>query len=340
MSREIYLAGGDLSVFSPSDLVSVTESTAAGHFDPVYARSSIRVTANTSFFEGRMRDQLTGAPVNPTKVWFHHEIYQSANGGASGTIWSIFNSSGVEVFRLKAGAANTAAFRAAYRNSAGVLTDIGAGETVAPGTTTRFPIDVMFDCAGEIQIFINGNLQAAASGTFSSTQTDNIAVARFRCPYTAAGYVAFSQIVAANEPTVNWKVAGLFPTADGANTAATGTFADVDEATTVSDLDFISFAAAGDKESFVMSDVTVPSTHEIAAVILGARAKLGVSGPQTLKGLVRSTGVNYTSANDLEGYISGGFSGGFLAYVNNPATGLAWAPADLNACELGLEAAA
>lgn len=320
----ILFAGGELSAFVASDLANVTEVTTTALRDTTFSRSAISVNGNIAYAEGAY-------VASATTAWFHCEINIGANS-ANGPLLVFYNSSGTAVFRLNV--PNFNVMQMQYWNGS-AWTDIGTSYTFP--TSTRFTIDIKIICgaSGSASLYTAGSLIGTASATM--TAVTNIAKVRLysNSSFTAAGY---SQIIAADEPTVGWRLATLAPSANGANTTWTNDYTAVDEATTVDDADFITSSTAAEVETYAATDAPSGTGMGVKAVVVTARAKIGATGPQNLQMAVRSAGTNYFSSN-VTG-LGAGFAGVQAVFALDPATAAAWTLANCNSAEIGVKSIA
>jgi hypothetical protein len=316
----ILFAGGELSAFSASDFTNVTEATASTGRDTTYTRSAIVITNPAAWIE-------TPVFASATTLWVHAE-WQTGSASVSGVPITFYNSVGTAVFRLNGTAGPVLQMQ--YWNGS-TWTNIGTsfGYTSA----TRYTIDIKLVCgsSGSAELYVSGSLISSASATMTAVTNVN----KLRLSNTISSSY-WTQIIAADESTVGWKLATLAPTADGANTTWTGTYADVDEATTVSDTDFISSANADEVETFTASDAS-GAGFTVKALVVAARARSG-SGPQNIQMAVRSAGANYFSSSVAN--IGAGYAGLQAVFSTDPATGSAWTLANANSAEIGVKSVA
>lgn len=209
----------------------------------------------------------------------------------------------------------------------------------ASGTQYRFSVRIrMNDTTGAFAFYTNGGEQGTGLVNADTILTAATNINRIQFSNWSAVSAFFSEIIVADEDTRNMRLAALSPTADGANTAWTGTFADVDE-TGATDSDYLTSGTNGQKDTFVMSDIhSSVSTMGVHSVVVSARARRGTTGPANLKTVARISGTDYSSAN-LSG-IDTGLRGLQSILATNPATSSAWTQSAVNGAEFGVESAA
>lgn len=146
--------------------------------------------------------------------------------------------------------------------------------------------------------------------------------------------VYFSEIIATDgESTIGWRLATLEPLAQGHYNEITG---DVSNLIFADDGLSISSATPGHRKSWTLSSYNGPAAPAggIRAVIAKTHSALGVTGPENVRPFVRIGGVDYLASADIR---PAALVGENYVMDVNPATGLAWTPADLASLEQGIE---
>ena len=155
--------------------------------------------------------------------------------------------------------------------------------------------------------------------------------------HTGSGTQIYSEVIIATTDTRGRRLQRLEPTADGANTAWTGTFADVDEIG-INDADYISTTTADQLETFVAADIaaSLSTAFAVEAVVVSVRARKGDSGPQNLQAVIRTASTDYMSSNypTLNTMFQGGQQ---KVWDTNPNTLAAWTQAEVNGIEIGVK---
>lgn len=328
-------AGGELSAFIAPVLGTsdVTEVTTAGEFNATYARSAISVGGNsgTKF--------STPQFASSTDFWLHCEK-KTVGSTSQGTVNVIefFNSSGTNVVRLT----NQTGFASAvgtWRPEIwnGSTWQAGAGTAFTHTSSSIIIVDVHIVVGGStttVDLYHGGALQASVS--VSTTAVSNIASVSFK-NHDSSSPTRYSQIICTDaENTIGMKLATMVPNANSAvNTAWTGDYTAIDEATTVDDTDFISGANDGDVETYGCTDATVVSGMTVKALVVTARVKKGATGPQNVQAAVRIGSTNYYSGNLSN--VTSGFGPVVGVFTQDPSTSAAWNVTNLNAAEIGLK---
>lgn len=304
----ILYAGGEDEAFTLGG--SAVGVTTASTFDSTYARGSLSTGTSTGTID-------TPVFSSATTFWLHFDYYPNS-GGSGAQIIQLYNSSGTVVFKLNV--ASSLVIQPQYYNGAG-FTNIGTTYTATSATRVVFDLKVVCGGSGSFELYANGTL--VSSGSASMTSVDNIAKVRMTSLQTnVASY--FSQVICADVATVGWKLHLKPPTGNGANTAWTGAFGDVDEAV-LSDADFISSAAANDIETYTGAALSLGS-GTVKGVVVSARAKNDGAAPQNLQLALRRGSTNYFSGN------VSGIGAGYLPFQNiwetDPSTSAVWTAAN------------
>lgn len=222
-----------------------------------------------------------------------------------------------------------------YRSSAWVT----LATSVLDVPTTIFRLD--FRCklsatVGEMELYINGALFVSYSGnTAPSSGTDiySLSVGNI----TIGGTCVHSAIMVADENTRGLTFIQRLPAGNGALSQWTGSYTAIDE-TGINDADFITPSTAGDISTFTFQ--TIPSQYtdfDVKAVVLSGRGQAGPSDPTGFDMVTRVGSTNYFSALAS---IPPAFAGRQVVLLNNPATGVPWTRAEVDAAQFGFRAVA
>jgi hypothetical protein len=132
------------------------------------------------------------------------------------------------------------------------------------------------------------------------------------------------QIIIANYNTIGHTVRRRTPSANGANTAWTGTFDGVDEFG-LNDGDGLSVNVVGAKETFVAPALTVTESGKvIKAVAVAVRARTDQTSPaQNVKTVLRIGTTDYEGYN-LAGTNGATYGGALAIWEKDPSTNAAW----------------
>lgn len=323
----VVFAGGELEAFNRSS-VSVIESANGAAFNATFARCAIQCSnANVADYA----ETLSFGSL--ATAWVHWDNYMPWGPDVNAQIIGLFNSTGTEVFRIIAASGTT--IQAQYWNGA-AWTNIGAAVAYSTALVSM-DLKVVCGAGGSFELYMSNSL--IASGAASMGSVNNIDKARLYCQSGTNTHNNFvSQVIAADGPTVGYKLYLKPPTGNSAtNTAFLNDFTTVDELA-LDDSDFIQSSAAGDVETYTHAAIAIAS-GTVKAVVVSARCKNDGSAPANAQGALRIGGVNYFSGN-LPG-IGVGFGGAEAIFSVDPSTGVAWttAAAGSAANEFGLKSA-
>lgn len=206
-------------------------------------------------------------------------------------------------------------------------------------------VDINFsiaDTGGFFNVYINGSPTPAytfsgdtkpGAGTglydlvFTASQTGNTA-STVRCSY--------GQVMVSDETTLGGLVHSLPLSAFGSVNNWTGLLADINAHALV-DTTYLTAAAMNDDVLFTKGTMAALQTgFRIAAVSMGHRSSY-VAGSAVTKTRHRArvSGVTYNGSTSQLALTAGSFT---QVMAMNPANGLAWTVADVNAAEFGLQA--
>lgn len=342
MPAEVLFAGGrGESFYGISG--SAVEGTTVGRFDSAYADCFLVI--GRSDVVGHDLFTETANVLTPTSVvagevlWAHWEAYisNSPATGGGGNIIVLRNSAGVDWVAVRCVTSNSTTFGIYYNSTpGGTATWVLTGSTYSFGAGL-FTLDLKFTIGSPhtVELFLNGS--SILTGSFTDAGLTNIGKVKYSGNEQSSGNGISQVMVTRDIPTIGGKVKTARATANGANTAWSGAFTDVNEVVG-SDATYAYSTTAGQKESHAMTDVTVPSGMEIKSVFHWMRAKNDGSSPTNIKSLLRSGGVDYSTGN-LSG-IGLGYASVGARYNTDPGTGINWTQSGWNAIEAGYESAA
>lgn len=270
-----------------------------------------------------LRDPATNAPTSITEGWIHFRYVTGYNGGGGQPgIMRVKNSSGAIVLRIYVVTNESGSFtyRIEYWNGSAFVTAFTGIWTVY-GQAATYDLYFKIDAAqGKIQAFANGTLVGQIDSINTSGMTNVGSLELTNCNDGGFGY--WGWIIAANGSTISHLCRQKLPTADGANTAWTGTYADVDEYP-VDDGTYIQTSTAGDKENFTGVDfAALPTGNIVKAVGIGARVRNNGATPSTIRGTLTIGGTDYTTA-DCSG-VTAGWGPTTMVYLVDPSTSAPW----------------
>lgn len=334
----LFVGGERESLITASS--SVVESTQTGTFDTNYCRCSMALGIAQS------QDYVATPNLasNETDVWIHFEYIIDGSLQATGTAahpWLMFHRALAEVvFRFNVTGHSTSTglttIQAQYYNGSAWV-DTGASFTVGRAAIMRWDAHVV--CGGASQstcdLYLNGVLHSSYSWTNAyATGIQHVRIGKQSYSLTVTSYV--SQVIFATEDTRSMRLATIAPTGAGTYSEGTGTYSDIAE-TVLNDSNGWTSATADQKFSWNFADLS--QTMAIKAVVLSSRVSRSDTGPQAMRGFMRSgAGVEtffspYTLSTALECKQT--------IMATNPETGSAWGVASaVNDLEFGFQSRA
>lgn len=153
-------------------------------------------------------------------------------------------------------------------------------------------------------------------------------------------WIYHSEMLVTSEDCRGWRVATLGPNSLGAKDEWIGNYADIDEVGAPDDNDAISADTAAKVELFGLSNLSVSAQNmDVVAVALSARARRGLTGPQNIKGVIRTNSTEVDTASNL-GNVAPIFQPLTQAiWENNPVTGVPFTVSEVQNLELGVKSA-
>jgi len=318
MTTEVYFIGGERDTCG-STTNCVEQS---GSADTAYVRGSLGFnssSANADYWSCKLIDPSTGAYTTISGFLSFRGDFLPPN--VSSTTDSVVlegvNGSGTVVFRVLR---STATCRMQFWNGA-TYTDVGATWTWSNAQRKALVIDLTPGASGSVKAYIDGD--QVASGSINDADCDAVAEWRLKMGNaTNFGNAAWSQIGCANVSLVGGHAWQRQPTGNGANTAWTGAFGDVDELVS-SDADFNTSSSAGDKETDTHAAITLGGAVQVLACAIGMRAKNSAGGPQNAKTMFRIGGADYVQSYNVAG-VGSGFAPAYGIWMQDPSTSANW----------------
>ena len=221
-------------------------------------------------------------------------------------------------------------------NTAGTAATVSSG-VLLPFKATGFYDVHCYTTAGGVctaELYLNNVLIATAT---VSGANRGLKRGFYDFPYTDTYGVMdgdnkgfFSELIFADEETRGMRVKTIPPTGNGAETAWTGTYADVDE--TTPDTASISTTEADASETFTHS-ITLAEGTPIKALCLGALA--GCAAADGIEAVLRLGETNYSQ--DLLMALSAGETPNQSIWHLNPATSAPFTASEVNALQFGFK---
>ena len=273
------------------------------------------------------------APVPEVHTSFYHYVTNSASTAAN---FFLAKTSG----NLNIGRLNVSSRKCliqVWRGGAWVTLATSTGDLIT-GLVMRFDISAKYAATGGfVEVWMNGVLLVSYTGDTSSDNGPNVSRINYGSVNTYT--TSISAMIIATESTKTLTLVERRPSGNGALAEWTGSYADIDELA-YSDTDFITPTALNQISTFTFPALPAPlAGYEVQAVVESGRGQLGASSPTSFEGVARVSGTNYTKA--VGSPIPSTFGGGLQSIWSvNPATGLIWTQAEVEAAQFGYKATA
>lgn len=325
----ILFGGAEMSAFTPSDSTALEETdTFSSPYNSNFARVALRTYGGTSYVEAT-------PSASATDIWIHFDLWSGNTAlTTSSTMFSWYDSSGNERFRLDYAAASSNLVTIKYWNGSAF---VSAGTIAMEMDQTRQTFDINVLCnsgSGSINVYVSGTNRLAASVSTSSITN----LKKFRFWGVNIGAAVYetkaSQIIVTDGvPTVGWRGAIRYPNGAGATTDWTGDYTAVDEAV-YNDADFINSSVA-DQVELVTGTGPSLTGYTVRAVCVSARAKRGASGPANIRLALRSGGTTYFSGSDIA--LGLGYAPVQTIWETDPATASSWLTSAITTLQFGVK---
>ena len=310
----IYFAGTERDAVEGG----ITVSTTSTYHDPNYSQLSVQVSNSVSCGQTLASEIEAGG-----NIWLAWSLYTSSSSNTRSQMCLIYNDSNQLVAGISNGA-NTSLHRLFVYNNAGA----SAYSDFAWSVNNVLRWDLNIYTSGGVcyaDLYRNNILvaQASLSGTTRATR-----ILEIYSGSTATGYV--SEIIIADEPTLGMRVKTYRPTADGTHTTWAGNYDNVNNDDV--GIDAISTQLANAAETF-LHGANLNEGTAIRALCVGAAA--ASEDPAGAHGVIYAGGTMHQQA--FVKPLSQGAPPNVAIWETNPATGLAWTPAEFNALEFGVQ---
>lgn len=296
---------------------------------PTYTTTSRETTMTRSAIQIGSGTVDANLKATQTDMWIHFRHAASSNLGNSRDRIRVFNASG-DVLRIRG-----SGLGASVERWTGSAWSVMGTIFLADESYTR-DWDIHIVGGVGVEVYLNGTLNVAFAHASLLT---NFTGVRFEGSNNTNYY---SQIIVADEPTIGWKLQQKHPTGNGAQTAFSGAFGDVDD-TNWSTAVFSSGAANGDTETLTGGAGADYGSRSVKAVAVGINVRNDGVAPTKAQGVLRKGGTDYPSA-DLANLIHTAVDANFRPHVAiwhlDPSTTAPWVVADAidAALEFGMKA--
>jgi hypothetical protein len=272
--------------------------------------------------------------VGTASFWVHAQIAWPAPGGSADNnacLFRLLDSSGVA--RLMVRGAGSGAVKISTRDHTGALTDLVTSPNNSMPLSGLSPFPMDFQCvysgtsSGYVAIWFNDVLVASYSGANTTDSATQLAQADFDNISTSQN-IFWSEELISDTITINAGVFTLPPLAAGTTQNWAGVDADINK-TSINDTTFISDGTTNDLSGWTTPISFPTGAWVIQSIVQGARAAVGVTGPQHFDWYVR-----VDSSGNVAGVMNApelGVFSNFSNYIwaNNPHTTNPWALTDI-----------
>lgn len=313
----ILIGAAEMNAFA-TDFGIAGFSTDTDHYDSTYSRGAITLPSNT---------EISKSFTTSTDVWVHDFIFADIEGTGTGFLIQILSGS-TAILRL--GGNEQVDFE--YFN--GSIWVAIATDVLLHLRKNTIDIKCKIDASvGEFSIYINNELKGTFTGDTTVSGESSVDKITLGGMVSSGTFAHHSQIIVADTITIGAFAETIAMTADGDNTAWTGTFADIDDIGINDDGTFISSTSAGDLEDFVASDITLPTNYSIAAVVMNARTRRGATGPQGMQIIERQSATDYFGSDQT---LNLGFEPKQEVFSVDLDTSVQWTQAGVNSAKFGV----
>ena len=308
-----------------SDMDQVTacvDQVLSGTFDPIYVKSSITSSTETSFFT--VGHPLSNQPI----VWFH---FMARRGGSNGyysaeTWFEIRDDNGKVIFRITRTSATSDAYNS-YLIGSSTLTN---PSQFSMSATTQFDICIETNATHLIAtIYLNKVFHSTFTVAKGISVTPKSMTILPRKVKYASVLFGFSEFIISTDMTVDQRVAHLEVASQGFHADMVGNVLNLNDADSGSGL---LSELAGQRHSWVPSAYAGPA-DDVAAIVGKVIANRVGGTPSQLNQFLRLGGADYDGAAEVVGTQTYHQQ----IWSRNPANNQPWTTADLANIQVGLK---
>lgn len=329
-----YLAGGHEMGFCTPSSGNVNESALAGTFDTTTSRCSLAIGGIGDV--ASHADWAFASTTTTPNCGFMN--YGGEPGFGGEYLWLELNSSDgtrqvqVTLQRLD-GTGTGQSYIRLYYASGTSYTLVGAPTLTQMKTLQKIDLSANFSASGYLRLYVAKSL-LIDSGTIDLSARS--AAAKLRI-YGAYGTTYPSEMICSTASTVRLRGYSQYAASEGADTGGTGAYTDIDEIV-YSDVDGISFASAGLIHTFTPSTSTLGG-FAVEAVLVGARAALGTTGPTKLDMAINSASdsTNHFTADIA---LTAGYTANVGIWATDPGTSATWTNTNASTAKFGVKSIA
>lgn len=330
---KILFAGGRLdSLAFTSGTTEYNSNT--GRFDTTYTDAAVYCLSSAHIWTATQVD-ATFTPydlANGETGYYHWDMSLITSGSAVTVVW-LADSSNQPWLALRS-TTTSGTYGLFYNSGTGaspVWTQLGSSFTVTQLAIVSMDMVLVKNSAGTHSASLYYNNTLVSTGTFTAA---SLAVRALRGSIGPVDAYYSQIMITEGKSTIGGKVKYNRPSAAGANSGWTGAFTDVNEAVN-NDATANASATAGQRQTYAMQDVTLPSAaYSIQGIWQWVRAKNDGAAPANIKLTVRISAVNYDTAANIAN-VGLGYSNSGTRWDTDPSTSAAWTVANWNAAEAG-----
>lgn len=324
----VYFQGSELESLWPNpNLGTYAESNAT--IDATWSRAAASVQSNgyAGYIEADSGSNLT-------TFWFHDRAGRrnanALNASAASSL-SIYTAAGVEAVRVTH--PGNEQLQLQYKDAGAVWQNVGAVFDFHNSQTMdlRIQLGNGISTPDILELYRDEILVAGKSEVNFLRPTYPLGWRYARLYSIANIEFAFSQVMIADEPTIDWTCKTIVPNSDGGDTDGTGVVGDINE-TSINNSTFISFDTAGQHRSF--KALARNLTNKVKAFTVAARIRLVVeTSPDKIRPYVRPAGApSRYYGNTFQ--LTLGYKNYEYTWNTNPQTGVAWTTSEINDADL------
>ena len=242
-------------------------------------------------------------PSKAADFWIGCYLRKAGNANNNGflTLFDTAYSATQGLFAIAQTGTNTGIYRVNYWNGSAWTAASAETFTIDSGVLYRIDFHVKIaNAGGVIELYLNGvlTMTGAIDDTRITDTVTGINKVEFGNFASSLNRCQWSAMIFADEDTRAMFMAQRLPTGNGANTAWTGAFGDVDEQG-ITDSDYITSTTAGAKETFTHAALPAAwaTGFSVEAVAVSYRVSAGQNSGVVTKDLQRIGGTDYVGTS-------------------------------------------
>lgn len=242
-------------------------------------------------------------PSKADDFWIGCYLRKAGNANNNGflTLFDTAYSATQGLFAIAQTGSNTGIYRVNYWNGSAWTAASAETFTIDSGVLYRIDFHVKIaNAGGVIELYLNGvlTMTGAIDDTRITDTVTGINKVEFGNFASSLNRCQWSAMLFADEDTRAMFMAQRLPTGNGANTAWTGAFGDVDEQG-ITDSDYITSTTAGAKETFTHAALPAAwaTGFSVEAVAVSYRVSAGQNSGVVTKDLQRIGGTDYVGTS-------------------------------------------